>query len=76
MRHINGLYTQRYNGRHEETGHLFQGRIKAVVVDEDVYLPAVCRYVALDPVWAGMVKRSGDWRWTRALDRSMRSTSG
>ena len=33
MRHINGVYTQRFNQRHRKVGHWFQGRFKAVLVD-------------------------------------------
>ena len=33
MRHINGVYTQQFNRRHELLGHLFQGRFKAILVD-------------------------------------------
>ena len=35
MRHINGIYTQRYNRRHRSDGPLFRGRYKAIVVDAD-----------------------------------------
>lgn len=38
MKHINGLYTQRYNRRHKKDGHLFRGRYKAILVEEDAYL--------------------------------------
>ena len=31
MRHINGVYTQAYNRRHNKVGHLFQGRFKAIL---------------------------------------------
>jgi hypothetical protein len=54
MRRINGVYAQRYTRRHEKTGHLFQGRFKVIVVDEDAYLHAICRYVDLDPARTGM----------------------
>lgn len=64
MRHINGVYTQTYNRRHRLTGHLFQGRFKAVVVDGDAYFLEVCRYVDLNPVRAGMVGPAQDWRWS------------
>jgi REP element-mobilizing transposase RayT len=64
MRHINGVYTQSYNRRHDKVGHLFQGRFKAVLVDRDAYLLEVCRYVDLNPVRAGMVKRARDWAWS------------
>ena len=55
MRHINGVYNQLYNRRHGKTGHLFQGRFKAILVDRDAYLLEVCRYVELNPVRAGLV---------------------
>lgn len=64
MRHINGVYTQRFNQRHRKVGHLFQGRFKAVLVDRDSYLLEVCRYVELNPVRAGMVAAPGDWPWS------------
>ena len=37
MRHLNGVYTQHYNRRHRKVGHLFQGRFKAILVDEEAY---------------------------------------
>ena len=64
MRHINGIYTQRFNQRHRKVGHLFQGRFKAVLVDRDSYLLEVCRYVELNPVRAKMVAAPGDWLWS------------
>lgn len=47
MRHLNGVYTQTYNRRHGKIGHLFQGRFKAVLVEEEPYFLEVCRYVPL-----------------------------
>ena len=69
MRQINGVYTQAFNRSHGVTGHLFQGRFKAILVDCDSYLLEVCRYVDLNPVRGGMVKRPHDYRWSsyRAL---------
>jgi REP-associated tyrosine transposase len=64
MRHVNGVYTQRCNRRHENVGHLFQGRFKAILVDRDAYLLEVCRYVDLNPVRAQLVKREQDWHWS------------
>lgn len=64
MRHINGVYTQAYNRRHAQIGHLFQGRFKAVLVDKDAYFLEVCRYVDLNPVRAGQVRQPGDWAWS------------
>jgi hypothetical protein len=64
MRQLNGVYTQVSNRRHGRTGHLFQGRYKAVLVDRDAYFLEVSRYVVLNAVRAGMVKEPGRWRWS------------
>jgi hypothetical protein len=37
MRQFNISYTGYYNRRHRRSGHLYQGRFKAVVVDKDSY---------------------------------------
>jgi len=64
MRHVNGVYTQAFNRRHGLVGHLFQGRFKAILVDRDAYLLALCRYVERNPVAAGLMARVGDWPWS------------
>ena len=64
MRHLNGVYTQAFNRRHSLVGHLFQGRFKAILVDRDSYLLALCRYVERNPVAVGLVARPGDWTWS------------
>lgn len=64
MRHINGVYTQAFNRRHGKVGHLFQGRFKAILVDREAYLLAVCRYVELNPVRASMVPTVDAWPWS------------
>ena len=69
MRHLNGVYTQYVNRTHQRVGHVFQGRYKAIFVDETNYLLEVVRYVVLNPVRACMVARADDWQWSshRAL---------
>jgi putative transposase len=64
MRQLNGLYTQRFNRRHQRVGHLLQGRYKAILVDKENYLLELCRYVALNPVRAKIVKDPKDWKWS------------
>ena len=64
MRHLNGVYTQRFNSNHKRVGHLFQGRYKAILVDKDSYLLELSRYVVLNPVRARMVNEPGDWPWS------------
>lgn len=71
MRQLNGVFTQWSNRRHHRTGHLFQGRFKAVLVDADSYLLELTRYVVLNPVRARMVKSPGAWPWS-----SYRTTTG
>ncbi|MBP1750939.1 MAG: transposase [Deltaproteobacteria bacterium] len=71
MRQLNGVYTQRYNRRHTRSGHVFQGRYKAIIVDKDVYLLELVRYVALNPVRAGIVDDPENWAWS-----SYRATVG
>ena len=63
MRQINGEYTRTFNRRHAVTGHVFQGRFHAVIVDRDAYLVEVCRYVELNPLRAGLVDAVADWPW-------------
>ncbi len=64
MRQLNGVYTQASNRRHQRVGHLFQGRFKAILVDSDAYLLELARYVVLNPVRAGMVKKAAQWPWS------------
>lgn len=64
MRQLNGVYTQMYNRRHGKVGHLFQGRFKGILVDQDAYLLEVCRYVDLNPVRARIVRDPGKWPWS------------
>jgi len=68
MRQLNGVYTQATNRRHSRSGHLFQGRYKAILVDKDQYLLELARYVALNPVRAkGMIRNIEDWPWSNYL---------
>ncbi|MDY6905825.1 MAG: transposase [Thermodesulfobacteriota bacterium] len=64
MRHINGIYTQRYNRSHESDGQLFRGRYKSIVVEEDSYLLQIVRYIHKNPVKAGIVESPGDYPWS------------
>ena len=57
-------YTRWINWRHERSGHLFQGRYKAILVDGDAYLLELVRYIHLNPVRAGMVAAPTDFPWT------------
>jgi REP element-mobilizing transposase RayT len=64
MRQLNGVYTQTFNKMHKRVGHIFQGRYKAILIQKDSHLLEVCRYVALNPVRAGVVKKPAEWKWS------------
>ena len=64
MRHLDGLYTQRYNRRHQRDGPLFRGRYQAIVVDGEEYLLAVARYIHQNPVAAGLVRAPEAYPWS------------
>ena len=68
MHQLNGTYTQKYNERHNQVGHLLQGRFHSVIVDKEEYLLAVCRYIVLNPVRAGIVDNPGQYRWSSYRD--------
>jgi REP element-mobilizing transposase RayT len=64
MRQLNGLYTQVFNRRHRRSGHLFQGRFKAILVEKDSHLLELARYLVLNPVRAGLARSAKDWPWS------------
>ncbi|PXF52054.1 MAG: hypothetical protein C4B57_11550 [Deltaproteobacteria bacterium] len=64
MHYINGSYTTYSNVKRRKTGHLFQGRYKSLVIDEDSYFQELTRYIHLNPVRAKMVKNPEDYRWS------------
>ena len=67
MRHLNGVYTQRYNRSHQRVGHVFQGRFKAILVEKDSYLLELARYVVLNPLREKVVRQLNHWPWSSYL---------
>ncbi len=64
MRHINGVYTQRYNARNGCDGTLFRGRYKSIIIDVDAYLLEVVRYIYRNPLRAGIIEKINDYPWS------------
>lgn len=64
MRQLNGLYAQRFHRRHGSSGHLFQARFWAIIVERDAHLLELARYLVLNPVRAGLAKGPADWPWS------------
>lgn len=69
MRRLNGVYTQAFNRAHGLVGHVLQGRYKSILVDKDVYLRELCRYVVLNPmrVKKPLAKSIANYPWSSYL---------
>lgn len=61
MHFINGSYTTYINRKRGRIGHLFQGRYKAILIERDQYLLRLSRYIHMNPVRAGLVKRPEEY---------------
>jgi len=64
MRHVDGVYTQRYNRAHHCDGPLFRGRYRAILVEADTYLLEVLKYIHRNPLRAGVVKTLEAYEWS------------
>jgi len=64
IRNLNGHYAQWWNRKHDRVGHVFQGRFKEQIVQRQDYVLALSRYIALNPVRAGLVARPEQWKWS------------
>ena len=64
LHHINGAYTTYINVKRKRTGHLFQGRYRAILVDKDAYCQELSRYIHLNPVRAGVVGKASGYPWS------------
>ena len=64
MRHLNSVYSQRFNRQHSRVGHVFQGRFKSIIVEKESHLLELCRYIILNPVAAKIVTHPEDYRWS------------
>jgi REP element-mobilizing transposase RayT len=64
MQWFGATYTKRFNLRRHRSGHLFQGRFKNMLVQNDAYLLQLTYYIHRNPLRAGMVKRTADYKWS------------
>ncbi len=64
MHQINNKYSKYFNAIYERCGHVFQGRYKASVIRNELYLLKVLAYIHQNPVKAGMVKKVEDYKWS------------
>ncbi|MBN1366177.1 MAG: transposase [Syntrophaceae bacterium] len=75
MRHFNISYTGSFNRKYRRSGHLYQGRYKAYLIDADNYLLEVSRYVHLNPLRMKS-KEPLKKRWQDLLQNDSTSFSG
>jgi len=64
MQWLGLAYTRRFNIRHSRSGHLFQGRFKSIIVENDAYLVLLSCYIHRNPLRANIVERLADYRWS------------
>ena len=66
MQSVGRTYVPVYNLKHQRTGTLWEGRFRSFVIDNDGYWLKCLRYIELNPVRAGMVSTSHEYRWSSA----------
>ncbi|MFH1488852.1 MAG: transposase [Pseudomonadota bacterium] len=64
MQWLGVTFTRRFNNKHMRSGHLFQGRFKSIIVENDAYLMRLSFYIHRNPLRAGIVQRLADYKWS------------
>lgn len=63
MQFLSGGYASWWNARHGYTGHVFQGRFRGHIVEDETYFWTVSRYAHLNPTPV-LVERPEQWKWS------------
>ncbi len=71
MQYLNGAYARAFNKRHGYVGHAFETRFHSSLIATEQHLAAALRYIALNPVTAGICGDPAEWPWS-----SYRATAG
>lgn len=64
MQWLGTTYTTIFNLSNSQSGHLFQGRFKSIVVENEAYLLQLSYYIHRNPLRAGIVQRLIDYPWS------------
>ena len=64
MQYLNSRYAEGFNHRYGLTGHLFEGRYAHRLIEGEEHLIRTYRYIARNPVRAGICERAADWPWS------------
>ena len=74
MQYLSGTYVRRFNERWVRFGHLVKGRFDSRLIENEQYFADACRYVAYNPVRAGLCSAPREWPWLGG--RSLRAMAG
>ena len=61
---LKGEYASAWNAKHGRVGHVFEGPFKDQIVQQKDYFGNLIRYIARNPVRAGLVTSPADWKWS------------
>ncbi len=64
MHQVNNKYSKYFNYKYKRVGHVFQGRYKAILVQDERYLLSLVRYIHQNPIKAGMCKTVEEYKWS------------
>ncbi len=64
MHQINNRYSKYFNLKYDRVGHVFQGRYKAALVQDERYMIRVLRYIHQNPVKANMCRDIDSYKWS------------
>jgi REP element-mobilizing transposase RayT len=75
MQWLGTTYTRKFNLKNQTSGHLFQGRFKSIIVENDAYLLMLSCYIHRNPLRAMIVERIADYPWSSYQNYAYRKKS-
>ncbi len=76
MHHLNSRFSRYYNREQGRTGHVFESRYRAVLIENEKYLLTVVRYIHRNPIRAGLCATAADYEWSSDADYRQRRSEG
>lgn len=64
MQNLTFRYSQKINRKYQKVGHVFQGRFKAILIQESTYFTRLLRYIHMNPVRANITSIPENYRWS------------
>jgi len=64
MHQINNKYSKYFNSKYKRVGHIFQGRYKSVLVQDERYLLSLLRYIHQNPIKAHICESIDNYKWS------------